>query len=103
MHEMQNALLASPFNRISIEILTGIFQLLSVPDLCNVSLVYRLFKNVADQDEIWKFKCNSKNSDFFLASFYYDSLKMCHSLNEIIFQIIQTNLHGLEIREIFTQ
>ncbi|CAF2519229.1 unnamed protein product [Rotaria sp. Silwood2] len=57
--EIQNALATSPFNRIPTEILLRIFQLLSVPDLCNVSLVCRLFKTVADQDDIWKLKCNT--------------------------------------------
>ncbi|CAF3414468.1 unnamed protein product [Rotaria socialis] len=41
---ISNALAASPFNCIPNEILLSIFQLMSVPDLCNVSLVCRLFK-----------------------------------------------------------
>ncbi|CAF4804971.1 unnamed protein product [Rotaria socialis] len=57
--DTRNALARSPFNRIPTEILLRIFQLLSVPDLCNVSLVCRLFKMVADQDDIWKLKCNT--------------------------------------------
>ncbi|CAF3182946.1 unnamed protein product [Rotaria socialis] len=57
--EAQNSLARSPFNRIPTEILLRIFQLLSVPDLCNVSLVCRLFKMVADQNDIWKLKCNT--------------------------------------------
>ncbi|CAF4012850.1 unnamed protein product [Rotaria sp. Silwood1] len=58
--EIQNAVLESSFVAIPNEILLCIFQLLSVRDLCNVSLVCRLFKMIADQDEIWKLKCNSK-------------------------------------------
>ncbi|CAF3529452.1 unnamed protein product [Rotaria sp. Silwood1] len=57
--ETQVALLNSPFVSISNEILLHIFRFLSVRDLGNVSLVCRSFKMVADQDEIWKPKCNT--------------------------------------------
>ena len=49
----------SPFGQIPDEILVQIFRYLSVPDLCNVGLVCRLFKMIADCDEIWKYKSNT--------------------------------------------
>ncbi|CAF1156312.1 unnamed protein product [Rotaria sordida] len=55
--ETQDAVSQSPFTTIPSEIMLYIFQFLSVPDLCNISLVCRSFKMVADQDEIWKLKC----------------------------------------------
>ncbi|CAF3804813.1 unnamed protein product [Rotaria sp. Silwood1] len=58
-NETKNALTQSVFARIPSEIMLRIFKLFSVPDLCNVSLVCRRFKMIADQDEIWKLKCNS--------------------------------------------
>jgi hypothetical protein len=58
--ETKAALLKSKFARIPNEIILRIFKLLSVPELCNISLVCRRFKMIADQDEIWKLKCNSK-------------------------------------------
>jgi hypothetical protein len=64
--ETQDALSTSPFIAIPTEIMMRIFRLLSVRDLCHVSLVCRWFKMVADQDEIWQLKCNSKCSFFFL-------------------------------------
>ena len=60
LEQAQSALCESPFNRIPDEILLHIFQFLSVPDLCRVSLVCRSFKMISDQDEIWKAKSNSK-------------------------------------------
>ncbi|CAF4541584.1 unnamed protein product [Rotaria sp. Silwood2] len=57
--ETRGALFNSSFVAIPNEILLRIFQLLSVRDLCNVSLVCRSFKMIADQDEIWKPKCNT--------------------------------------------
>lgn len=59
--EARDALSKSPFLDVPNEILLRIFQYLSVPDLCHVSLVCRLFKMIADQDDIWKFKCHSKS------------------------------------------
>lgn len=58
--ETRRALSKSPFAKIPNEILLHIFKLLSVSDLCNVSLVCRSFKMIADQDEIWILKCDSK-------------------------------------------
>jgi hypothetical protein len=58
--ETKDALLKSNFTRIPNEIMLRIFKLLSVPELCKVILVCRRFKMIADQDEIWKLKCNSK-------------------------------------------
>ncbi len=58
--EMRNGLSESLFLRIPNEIILHIFRYLSVPDLCNISLVCRSFKTIADLDEIWKPKCNSK-------------------------------------------
>jgi hypothetical protein len=58
--EIQDALLKSVFAEIPNEILLRIFKFLSVRDLCNISLVCRSFKIIADQDEIWKLKCNSE-------------------------------------------
>lgn len=57
---MTSAFSNSLFNKIPNEITTRIFRYLSVPDLRNVSLVCRSFKTIADQDEIWKHKSNSK-------------------------------------------
>ncbi|CAF3920257.1 unnamed protein product [Rotaria sp. Silwood1] len=70
--EIQNAVLESSFVAIPNEILLCIFQLLSVRDLCNVSLVCRLFKMIADQDEIWKLKCNT------LIKLYFKSYKQIY-------------------------
>ena len=63
--ETRDALLESIFNQIPNEIMLRIFKLLSVPDLCNISLVCRWFKMIADQDDIWKLKCNSEYYIFF--------------------------------------
>jgi hypothetical protein len=60
LNEARLALRKSPFNKISNEIILHIFRFLSVHDLFHVSLVCRSFKMIADYDEIWKFKCNSK-------------------------------------------
>jgi hypothetical protein len=58
--ETRDALLNSQFSNIPNEIYLQIFQFLSIRDLGNVSLVCRQFKMIADDDEIWKSKCNSK-------------------------------------------
>lgn len=60
MDEIQVAFLESVFIDIPNEIILYIFRFLSVPDLCNVSLVCRSFKMISDRDELWKSKCNSK-------------------------------------------
>jgi hypothetical protein len=60
LDETRGAVLKSVFADIPNEIILRIFNLLSVRDLCNVSLVCRLFKMVADQDEIWKLKCDGE-------------------------------------------
>ena len=101
--ETQNALSTSAFSAIPTEIILRIFRLLSVPDLCRVSLVCRSFKMVVDQDEIWKLKCNSK---FFSFNFIHGKsqfLKLWNSIGKIIFEIIQTDLHGLGTWEKFTK
>lgn len=59
-NKTQDGLVESLFYRIPDEIIIYIFRFLSVPDLCNVSLVCRTFKIISDQDEIWKEKCKSK-------------------------------------------
>ena len=60
LSETRNALSESVFASIPNEILLRIFQLLSVCDLCSISLVCRQFKLIADQDEIWQLKYSSK-------------------------------------------
>jgi hypothetical protein len=50
--QMRDALLESLFCRISEETILHIFKLLFYSDLCNVSLVCRQFKMIADKDEI---------------------------------------------------
>lgn len=59
-NETRDALPDSVFASIPNEILLRIFQLLSVRDLCSISLVCRQFKLIADQDEIWQVKYSSK-------------------------------------------
>ncbi len=66
LDETRVALVKSLFNNIPNEIVLHIFRFLSVPDLCNVALVCRSFKMIADHDEIWKPKCNSKSQIFSL-------------------------------------
>lgn len=58
--ESKDALLESPFSKLPIEVILQIFKNLNVNDLCNISLVCRSFKMIADQDEIWKLKSNCK-------------------------------------------
>jgi hypothetical protein len=65
LSETRDAVSESSFASIPNEIMLRIFGLLSVPDLCKISMVCRFFKMIADQDEIWRFKCNSK------CCFYY--------------------------------
>ncbi len=64
LNETRDTLLQSLFNNIPNEIILHIFRFLSVPDLCNVSLVCRYFKITADQDQLWKSKCDSKSIDY---------------------------------------
>ncbi len=66
LDETRVALTESLFNNIPNEIMLHIFRFLSVPDLGNISLVCRSFKMIADQDEIWKPKCNSNSQIFSL-------------------------------------
>ncbi|CAF1439208.1 unnamed protein product [Adineta steineri] len=61
MSEIQHALSDSSFTNLPTEILIQIFQLLSVHDLTNISLVCRYFKVIADEDDIWRSKCNPLN------------------------------------------
>jgi hypothetical protein len=58
--EIQEALSASSFASLPIEILIQIFQLLPINDLANVSLVCRYFKMIAGQDDVWRSRCNRK-------------------------------------------
>jgi hypothetical protein len=60
LDETRDALSASVFHNIPNEIIFHIFRFLSAPDLCNISFVCRSFKMIADHDEIWKSKCDSK-------------------------------------------
>ncbi len=66
--EAQNALSQSLFSFIPNEIILNIFKFFSIHDLCNISLVCRRFKMIADQDEIWKLKCNSMSFFFFFSN-----------------------------------
>jgi hypothetical protein len=67
LDESRDALLNSLFNNIPNEIILRIFSFLSVHGLCNVSLVCRSFKMIADHDEIWKYKSNSELNPFILS------------------------------------
>ncbi|CAF1315102.1 unnamed protein product [Rotaria sordida] len=58
-NEAENALLKSPFINMPTEMMLKIFELLSVRDLENVSLVCRYFKMIVDHDIIWKTRCNT--------------------------------------------
>ena len=57
LDEIQDALSKSYFRALPNEVILHILQFLSVHDLCNVSLVCRSFKMIADHDDIWKLKC----------------------------------------------
>jgi hypothetical protein len=78
------SLAKSLFNKIPNEIVLHIFRFFSVPDLCNVALVCRSFKMIADQDEIWKLKCNSKSQIFSLIFIKI----FLNSIDKITFKII---------------
>jgi hypothetical protein len=58
--EANNALAQSNFRALPNEVILHIFKFLTVHDLGNVSLVCRVFKMLADQDEIWKLKTKCK-------------------------------------------
>jgi hypothetical protein len=70
--EAKFALTQSNFQALPTEVIIQIFKFLSVHDLGNVSLVCRLFKMIADQDEIWKLKSNSKFNHFLFNFFYIE-------------------------------
>jgi len=61
LNETRGALSQSLFNNFSNEILLHLFRFFSVRTLCNVSLVCRSFKIIADQNQLWKSKCDSKS------------------------------------------
>jgi hypothetical protein len=61
LNEARDALSDSLFNNIPNEIILHIFRFFSVRYLCNVSLVCRSFKIIADQDQLWKSKCDRKS------------------------------------------
>jgi hypothetical protein len=61
LNETRDALSDSLFNNIPNEIILHIFRFFSIPDLCNVSFVCRSFKIIADQDQLWKSKCDCKS------------------------------------------
>jgi hypothetical protein len=71
--ETKNALTNSAFRALPTEVMLHIFKFLNVYDLGKVSLVCRSFKMIADQDDIWKLKCNCKSTHFvfFLSLFNY--------------------------------
>lgn len=75
LNESHDALSNSSFNNIPNEIIIHIFSFLSVRSLCNVSLVCLSFKMIADRDEIWKYKSNSKLNSFF--SIFINYAKNC--------------------------
>jgi hypothetical protein len=60
--EFRQALAHSPFLFFPSEVVLHIFCFLSVYDLANTSLVCRLFKVLVDRDDLWKLKCDSKDS-----------------------------------------
>jgi hypothetical protein len=64
LNETRDALSQSLFNNIPNEILLHLFRFFSVPDLCNISLVCRTFKMIADQNQLWKSKYDSKSKLF---------------------------------------
>lgn len=68
-HTFSNSL----FNKIPNEMISCIFRYLSVPDLCNVSLVCRSFKMIADQDDVWKHKFNSKSNSCLCLCIIYEN------------------------------
>jgi hypothetical protein len=61
LNETRDALSQSLFNNIPNEVILHLFRFFSVRDLCNVSRVCRTFKIIADRDQLWKSKCDSKS------------------------------------------
>ena len=96
LDKTKNALARSSFRSLPNELVLHVFKFLSVHELGNISLVCRAFKMLADQDEVWKSKTKCEFDH--LSSIYID-LNYC-SIVEATFEILQTNLHGLDIREI---
>lgn len=62
LNETRGALSQSFFTNLPNEIILRIFRLLSVRDLCNLSLVCRTFKIITDDDQLWKHKLHSKSN-----------------------------------------
>jgi hypothetical protein len=84
-HEIQTGLDNSPFRLLPTEVMLHIFKFLSVHNLGNVSSVCRSFKMIADQDEIWKLKCNCKIiRSFFLP---FNLFLIYCSINKTTFEI----------------
>jgi hypothetical protein len=65
LNETRGALSQSVFNNIPNEIILHLFRYFSVRDLCKISLVCRSFKIIADRDQLWKSKCDSKSIHYF--------------------------------------
>ena len=62
LNETRGALSQSFFIDLPNEIILHIFRFLSVRDLCNLSLVCRAFKIIADDDQLWRHKLHSKSN-----------------------------------------
>ncbi|CAF1026897.1 unnamed protein product [Adineta steineri] len=90
--ESRDALSESFFANIPNEILLRIFQLFSVRDLCSISSVCRLFKMIADQDEIWKLKYDTSTK------IYSKSCKQIY-----MDWMYEKSLRNIELRSIHRQ
>lgn len=99
--EVVDALASSPFALLPDEISLRILQSLSVRDLANVSLICRQFKILTDDETIWQRHCQGKSSHSF--SFLAPFRKISNSIEETPIEIVQGNLYGLDLREVFTQ
>lgn len=88
----KDALAQSIFQKLPTEVILKIFQSLSVHELGQVSLVCRLFKMIADQDEIWKLKSNCK-------------LKILSviSVELIALNLAKAKLHSKSFKEIYME
>ncbi|CAF3414387.1 unnamed protein product, partial [Rotaria sp. Silwood2] len=93
LNETRDALSDSSFIAIPNEILLRIFRYLSVRDLCNVSLICRSFKMVADHDDIWKLKCNT-STKLYSKSFKQIYMKWIHEKSS-------RNIHLRDISDSF--